>query len=255
MKEEQYEYKDEYKDEYKKREIHLDSTEGLSQTDCPQCSTPIAKGDIESDGHVVCHNCGNKFQVELTDIEIFERTKPHVYLPRSMEYLKLNSLLEFIYKPKGNFTGPLLFFTLFWNAIVGLFVLLAFANGEFSSLLFLSVHIFIGISLIMKTFGDVINKTYVTIDKDYLNIEKKPLQLFRRKAILTKDIKQLFVKKYTNGSVNDKPIYSYGLYVLLKSKKEKRILSNFASPEHAQFIEQEIEIFLGISDKKMPDEV
>ena len=120
MKEEQeesYEYKDEYKDKYKKRELHLEDIEGLSQTDCPQCYTPIAKGDIEADGHVVCPNCGHQFQVELTDVEIFERTKPHVYLPRSMEYLKLNSLLEFIYKPKGSFTGALLFATLFWNAV------------------------------------------------------------------------------------------------------------------------------------------
>ena len=106
----------------------------------------------------------------------------------------------------------------------------------------------------MKTFGDIINKTYVTIDNEYLNIERKPLQLYRHKAILTKDIQQLFVKKYKNGSVNDKPVYAYGLYAQMKNKREKRILSNFASPEHARFIEQEIEIFLGISDKKMPDE-
>lgn len=253
--EEQYEYKDEYKDEYKKRRIHLDISEGLSQIDCPQCSTPIANDDIEADGHVVCPNCGNQFEVGLTDIEIFERTKPHVYLPRSMEYLKLNSLLEFIYRPKGSFTTPLLFATLFWNAIVGFFVLSAIASGEYGSLLFMLVHIFIGISLIMKTFGDLINKTYVTIDKDYLNIERKPLQFFRQKPILTKDIQQLFVKKYQNGSVNDKPIYSYGLYAQMNNKTEKRILSNFASLEHARFIEQEIEIFLGISDKKMPREV
>jgi len=256
MKEEgQYEYKDEYKEKFKKKELRLGFPEGLSHTDCPQCFSPIAEDQIQADGQVVCHNCGHQFQIALTDIEIFERTKPHVYLPRGMEYLKLNSLLEFIYKPKGSFTGPLLFFTLFWNAFVGLFVLTAFASGDVTSLLFLSLHILVGIFLLMKTFGDFVNKTYVTIDQDYLNIEKKPLQLFKRKAILTKDIQQLFVKKYSDGSVNDKPIYSYGLYARMKDKSEKRILDNFATPEHAQFIEQEIEIFLGINDEQMPQEV
>lgn len=243
--------KEEYKKKYKKDErVELP---GLSRTDCPNCHNPIKQNEIDNHGHVVCSNCGTEFQVDK-DIAIFERTKPYVQLPRKMDYLKLHSMLEFIYKPSGFAVNFMLFFTIVWNLFMFIFVSSAIATGDFSQLIFMSLHLLVGAGLGMKTIGDLINKTYVTIDPDYIFIERKPLQIFKRQPIETKDIKQLFVKKYSSGSQNGKPIYSYGLYAKLHRGREIQILKDFARPEHAQFIEQEIEEFLGILDKNIAGE-
>ncbi len=245
--------KEEYKKKFKQDE-RVELPSGLSRTDCPNCHNPIKQSEIDSNGHVTCSNCGTAFQIDK-DIEIFERTKPYVQLPRKMDYLKLHSMLEFIYKPKGFAVNFILFFTIFWNLFMFVFVSAAIVSGDYSQLLFMSLHLMVGAGLGMKAIGDLVNKTYVTIDSDYIFIERKPLQIFKKQPIETKDIKQLFVKKYSSGKVNDKPVYSYGLYAKLHKGREKLLLKGFARPEHAQFIEQEIEEFLGILDRRVSGEV
>lgn len=245
-----------FKGEYKgSDDFYYDSPDGLSHADCPKCGVPVPKDAIDKEGMAVCGNCGDHFKVALSDIAIFERNKPYVQLPRNMEYLKLHSMLEFIYKPKVSMVTSMFFVTLFWNSIVGIFVMAAFMSGEYGSLIFLSLHILVGISLIALTLGNLINKTYVTINQENLIVEKKPLQFLRKPAVSTDDITQLYVKKYTSGSINERPIYAYGLYARLKNNKEIKILDNMATPEHAQFLEQEIEIFLGIKDRAVAGEI
>lgn len=245
--------KEEYKKKYKQNE-RVELPNGLSRTDCPNCHNPVKQSEIDQRGHITCSNCGTKFQLDK-DVEIFERTKPFVQLPRKMDYLKLHSMLEFIYKPDGFAVKFLLFFTIVWNLFMFIFVSTVIASGDFSQLLFMSVHLIVGAGLGIKTIGDLVNKTYITIDPEYIFIERKPLQILKSKPIETKDIKQFYVKKYSSGTVNDKPVYSYGLYAKLHNGREKLLLKGFVRPEHAQFIEQEIEEFLGIQDKRMSGEV
>ena len=245
--------KEEYKKKYKQDE-RVELPKGLSNIDCPNCHNPIMYNEIDNHGHIVCSNCGTEFQSDK-DIEIFERTKPYVQLPRKMDYLKLHSMLEFIYKPDGFGVKFMLFFTIAWNLFMFVFVTAAIATGDFTQLIFLSLHLLVGAGLAVKTISDIINKTYVTIDPDYIFIERKPIQIFKSKPIDTKDIEQLYVKKYKSGTVNNEPVYSYALYAKLRYKGEIQILKDFARPEHAQFIEQEIETFLGIRDKRVAGEI
>ena len=245
--------KEEYKKKYKKDE-RVALPESLSRVDCPNCHNPIKQNEIDTHGHVICSNCGTEFQIDK-DIEIFERTKPYVQLPRKMDYLKLHSMLEFIYKPNGFAVNFMLFFTIIWNLFMFIFVIATIASGDYLQLMFLSIHLTIGAGLAIKTIGDLVNKTYVTIDHDYIFIERKPLQILKKQPIETKNIKQLFVKKYSSGKVNGKPVFSYGLYAKLQKGQEILLLKNFARAEHAQFIEQEIEGFLGIRDQKVRGEV
>lgn len=244
--------KEKYKAKYEDR-VELPS--GLSNIDCPNCHTPIKDNAVERNRNVVCNNCGTAFKID-GDLAIFKRNKPFVQLPKNIEYLKLYSMLEFIYKPQGFAVNFMLFFTLFWNLFMVAFVMAIFSSGSenFGALVPLSLHLLIGAGLAVHSIGNLLNKVYVTIDDAYIFVEKRPIQIFKSKPIAIADVKQFFVKKYEAGKINDRPVFAFALYVRLINGKEIRLIKDFSKVEHAQYVEQEIEIFLKIIDDDIAGE-
>ncbi len=228
---------------------------------CKNCDEPIPTENINLNKTLAkCDHCNALFSF---DDEIFfenRRGRPEFIMPEGTEVLELLSSLEielswFKSMKRSNIAFEV-FFTVFWNFIVlTMLVAMLFAGGGIG-ILFLSVHLIVGLSLAYRLFSKFFNKTLIKISNRKINIEHAPFKLFMPKdtEIHSDDIAQLYVSEYfTGSSQNGKKLTSYGLYVILKSGKKIRIIKN-CNKETALYLEQEIERYLKIEDKPVSGE-
>ena len=120
-------------------------------------------------------------------------------------------------------------------------------------LLFTSLHLLIGISLIYYILSVMLNKTYVFASKREISIEHRPLRLpfYPNRNIHALDLDQLFVKKYTSSKTNGRPNYAFSVTARMKTGSEIQLVKGLRQPEQAAYVEQQIEKFLQIEDRTM----
>jgi predicted Zn finger-like uncharacterized protein len=224
---------------------------------CPSCDADIRSDDINIDRALAkCSSCHAVFSIE-EGLPVSARRKPEVLLPNEMEVLKLRSELEILVKwRKTSSIGFLMFFTIFWNAILLPFAIGAIMSGEFGLLLGLSAHLTVGICLAYFVLTSLINTSYITVNEYRLHIEHKPLPLpfYPDRDIPIQDIDQVFIEKYVASKTNGRPNYAYAVVVELKDRKRVKVIKGLHHPNQALYIEQEIEAFLEIPDRAVDDE-
>ncbi|MEM1119148.1 MAG: hypothetical protein AAGJ18_01785 [Bacteroidota bacterium] len=233
-----------------------------SKLSCPNCGSDIFSDNINIDKAIAkCGNCHHVFSFEQ---EVKRRSRGgrrrEIFQPEGIEMFRLRSELNIDYKwRKTQSTNYfMLFFTLMWNAMILPSAFAAVISGELFSLLFMSVHIGVGVWLLLTQLSKFINSTYITVDERYLTIENRPISKpwFKNKKIPVEYVDQIFVKKKNAGSSNGNPIYGYSVMALDKrSKQEITLIEGLSKSDKALFIEQEIEYFLGIEDRQVRGEV
>jgi hypothetical protein len=79
--------------------------------------------------------------------------------------------------------------------------------------------------------------------------------LFRRNhKIPVEDIDQLYVTRYAESRTNGTPNYAYALYAILRGGRKMRLVKGM-NEQTQKYLEYEIESFLNIKDRKVPDSV
>ena len=235
-----------------------------SLLECPSCATLVSEDDINIQKTIAkCSNCGVVFnfeeQVETPVIHRREKQKPEVFLPKGVEILELRESLdiELSWGKKWYENIFMLFFTFAWNAFIAVFVVMALSSGGFGMLPFMSVHILVGIGLIYYQLTTFFNRTYVTANRYHINIEHKPIPVpfYGNKLIEVSEIDQLFVHKYVKStSKNGTRSYSHAVKMMLKSGRVEQLIKGIDYYDQARFIEQELERFLGIQDRRVGEE-
>ena len=218
---------------------------------CPKCDEPIAGGDINIHTSLAhCKHCSNTFQLEEWNNV---RQKTEVFMPHGIEVLKLNNELDIELTWRRSLNTFLTIFTIFWNSIIFVIAAVVILSGNYSALLFLSIHLSVGIGLLYHTLTKIFNRTNITVNRYRLLIEHRPLKLpfYPDRNIPIGDIEQVFVEKYTASTNNGQPNYAYSVNTILKGNKRIQLLKGMKHPDQALYIEQEIEHFLQIEDKKV----
>lgn len=80
-----------------------------------------------------------------------------------------------------------------------------------------------------------------------------PLPLHKAKEIELGQIDQMYVSRYTESTSNGVPNYAFALYALMKDGEKVSLLRGM-NKETQQYIEQEIEGYLGIPNKRISEE-
>ena len=235
-----------------------------SLLECPSCATLVSEDDINIKKTIAkCSNCGVVFnfeeQVETPVIHRQEKQKPEVFLPEGIEVLELRESLdiELSWGKRWYENIFLLFFTVVWNLFIGVFVFMAFFSGGVGMLPFMSIHILVGIGLIYYQLATFLNTTYITANRHHIHIEHKPIRVpfFGSKLIEVTEINQLFVHKYVKStSKNGTRSYSHAVKMMLNSGRVEQLIKGIDYYDQARFIEQELERFLGIQDRKVSEE-
>jgi len=227
---------------------------------CPECRAPIFSDDIELVKTIAkCKSCNNIFNFENnlgTSGSLPARYRKEIVMPPGIEVLHLMSELEIMVKWRQSSKTFTLLFALFWNAFIGFMMVLFVGLGEFAPLVFLIPFILAGIYLLYSSIGYLVNTTYITVDDKRLSLEHKPLNFLIQKDSYyqPEEVEQLFVRKYSVGSTNGKPVYAFAVDLVLKNSKTKTLVKELHSVDYARYIEQEIEHYLKIKDRPVDGE-
>ncbi len=239
------------------QEINFNAPEHQLLT-CPKCNHLITGEDINIEKAIAkCSNCHNVFGFAF-DSKIGGLV-PELIPPEGIEVLKLRSELDLrLDWKKTTSTGGksfLMAFTFLWNLILLPFVLMILISGNWGILLFMSLHLAVGLGLIWYMAAVFLNKTSITLSRHKLKIRTLPLRLPFTKSgeYDIDDIKQLFVSKYTASTSNGVPNYAYALYAIMKNGDKVSLLRGM-NRETQHYIEQELETFLGIANEKVKEE-
>ncbi len=128
---------------------------------CVDCNTPVSAADINLETCIAkCQNCHSVFGFQ-EQIEQVPRKRPEITMPENVEVLRLRNELDINFSWWTNGKKPtfLIFFTVFWNFIVGIFVVVALATGEWMMLAGISAHLTIGVGLAYYLLCKYFNKT------------------------------------------------------------------------------------------------
>ena len=225
---------------------------------CPKCNHLISGSDINIEKTIAkCSNCNHVFGFSH-DSKIGGLV-PELIPPEGVEVLKLRSELDLQLDwkkttSKGGKTF-LLAFTFLWNLILLPFVLVILLSGQWGILLFMSLHLLVGIGLLWYMAGVFLNKTSISLSRKKMKIRTVPLKLplFKSKEIDVDRIEQFYVTQYTASTTNGVPNYAYALYAIMDDGERVSIVRGM-NRETQHYIEQQLEAYLGIKNVKVAEE-
>ena len=224
---------------------------------CPDCqrSVPVSNINIQELAPK-CDTCQTVFFFDRDGSRLRPPERPAVELPDGMKVSRMLGELELSYSWRRHASGFLLVFGLFWNAMLIPFVLVAVASGQYMVFLGIGLHLLVGIGLLYYILASFLNSTYITVTPFELHIEHRPLPVpMRSKRVLSsKQIAQLYISKYASGKTNGQPNWAFAVEALLQNQSTLRLLSGLKTAGFASYLEQEIERFLNLADRRVKDE-
>ena len=240
-------------------ELHeIDLNDKSSLLTCPKCNHFISGKDINVESTIAkCGHCDHVFGFEYDSKT--EKLRSSQLIPDGIEVLKLRSELDMRLKWIDTTSkGGRAFITLFagfWNLMVLPFALFALLSGAWQILLFLSLHLIVGLGLLWHLACVYMNRTSISVTKHKLKVRTFPIRhfLWKNKEIDVNSIEQLYVTKYVESTTNGNPNYAYALYAILDDHSKVALLSGMNRPTQV-YIEREIENYLGIKNRKVPEE-
>jgi hypothetical protein len=166
---------------------------------------------------------------------------------------------ELIIKYKWNKTvGYIaLAFGLVWTAITANF----FLGDEISTdgdipwfaLVFITPFIGAGLFIFYVGLAYVLNTTMITINFDNVGVRHRPIPWKGNVDIYKYDLKQLYVKRQTHKGKHGER-YSYSLNAIDRENNDRVLLQILQNAQEAKWIEQKMEKFLKIEDKRVSGE-
>lgn len=247
----------EYKSPLSKTKLRLPDS-GV-QLHCPDCAKDIPAADINIAKAIAkCNHCQTVFSFE-EEIKNAVR-RPEILLPEGIELLELQSELDirFKWRKMKALNGFLVFFTLFWNLMLLPFVGFAVLSGEYTILLGTSVHILVGAGFLYHIITRLFNTTQIIVDEYQLSVEHRPFKIpffYPDRNVDVNDIQQLYVRKYVaSSSKSGYKSYAYALHAKVLGAEDISLVKGVKNKEKVQYLEQEIERYLGIPDERIEEE-
>jgi len=225
---------------------------------CPKCHHLISGDDINIEKTIAkCSHCHHVFGFSH-DSKIGGWV-PELIPPDGIEVLKLRSELDLRLDwkkttSKGGKTF-LLAFTFLWNLILLPFVLMILLSGSWGILMFMSLHLAVGLGLIWNMAAIYFNKTAINLSRHQMRIRTVPFRFPFSKSgkYPIADIQQFYVSKYTASTSNGVPNYAYALYAIMKNGDKVSMVRGM-NRETQHYIEQELENYLGITNIRVSGE-
>ena len=232
---------------------------------CVNCGSEIAGENININSSLAkCGNCNTVFSIKDDHFflkEEVETKRPEMIMPEGTDVLELSESLDIRLDwlkshPRGAL-GFLTIFAIFWNGILGAVAAGFWAMGQTSDIAFLGIHLLVGLVLLYYLATVYLNYTDIIVNRSYIDISHRPVKnpFIRAKRIESKEVDQLYVSRYVSSTTNGKPNYAYALFAILKTNGRKVKLVKGMNRETQLYLEQEIEKYLGIKDRPVPDSI
>jgi len=222
----------------------------FKKVNCPSCEKVVAADNLNLQNSVAkCGSCNVIFSIEeeVEKVKSKKGMKQEVFRPEGIDLFSFKDDLEITVQQhvQGvNAIGSALFVP------IAFLTLMIYFFGEKS----ISPYIPIVISMIASYFVYQVsntskNKTYVDINNQSLSIKSRPKNFKKDKTYTVDEIDQLYLKNAADGSGY------FSIYMIVNGmegqKHEKLLTLNTLSK--AKYLEQEIERYLSIEDRKVPE--
>jgi len=229
--------------EYKKRiKIkHVDLPElsnevNATHVNCPSCSEKVIAANLNINDMVgKCDHCDSIFSFKK-EVGNLHHNSFNDELEISVSHgPPILDIITLIAVPIGILIGSLLYFA--DGKQVGLYVLLG--------------SVILMINSIYNIYKHRKTKTFVTIDKDSIEVIHRPKNFKKDVFYDRSDIEQLYIK-------GDPHWGGHAVYAVINDpsgQQHKKIVSGMPSLIKAKYIEQEMERHLGIKNKKVIGEI
>jgi hypothetical protein len=115
-------------------------------------------------------------------------------------------------------------------------------------------HVAVGVGLTYYTLAGFFNRSRILVTRQEVVIAHGPLPWRGNLRISALDLEQLYCQEEANRGKNG-TYYRYQLSALLRDGRKIKLLSNLSKPDTALFIEQQIEKWLSIKDRRVEGEM
>jgi len=228
---------------------------------CPECDRDIPASDVSiATGVAKCTGCDAVFgfldQVSgSTGSAAPRKARDVAPQPKSFEVVETGGELGIRFHWRNPYVYPLIAFCLFWDGFLVVWYVIAFAtNGPWIMKVFPILHVAVGASLTYFVVASLINRTTLLFGLGQFQVKHGPLPWPGNRIGSADEIDQLYVTTYTQGR-NRSSQFVYAVMVRMKDGEKFKLVSGFDDLDKAIYLEQTIEEFLGIIDRRMPEEV
>lgn len=233
----------------------MSETPGLIELKCRNCGSELVPEDISARLSAVrCRHCDTLFALPAGHGRAAPLPRPTVGLP---ERFDLHESPRGIRIERGWLTGAtyaLLVFAILWNGFMLVWHGIALSQGQWMMSAFGLIHTAVGAGLVYKVLADFLNRTVIRVESGALTLRHGPLPWPGKKDFRTADFEQFYVtRKVTHGKNGSTTTYQ--LEALLAGGRRKTIVKGLPEPEHAIYLEQQLEKHLKIVDRPIDGEL
>ncbi len=231
----------------------------LKRLTCKSCGAPLGAEAISERLAVVrCNHCGCVFALETAPAaEHVDPPRREVPLPKNMEMFDSGNGLVIRRKWPVAQGLALSGFCVVWLAVCTT-IFSGFRETAGGGIFSLFALIFFGAGAVMGYTGlaMVLNTSTVRVEGQSVTIRHGPLPLRFGAELACPEIEQVYCcRKLTHHENSTRE--SFQVIALMRSGASRKLLADLDQAEQAIFVEQQIETFLGIRDRRVgdPDEV
>jgi len=220
----------------------------FKKVNCPSCTEEISAAHIDLPTAVAkCGGCNAIFSIkeEVASLDTKKEMKQELFRPEGVDLFYFKEDMEIaVQQPihwvdmSGALFLPLIaIFTTFlcYEKGISIYIPIFFAIG---SLFF-----------IYRAFKYRKAKTYIDINERFMTIKHRPNNFKTDQKFLVEDVDQIYLKHSTTNSGY------FALHAIVNSSKGQKhqSLIEVSTLSKAKYLEQEIEKYLGIEDRKVPE--
>ena len=224
----------------------------FKRVSCPACAEALNAEHLDLPNKVAkCCSCHVIFSIdeEIAELKSKKETKQEFFRPEGIDLFHYKGDLEIMLPQNVHGLEGFLFgmFALF----APFSILLHFKKGF--SVYFPFFFVIGTLFFLYRLFSYAKAKTYIDINERALTIKHRPNNLKKDKTFPVEDIDQVYIKQSVDGM-------GMGYFVLfmivngLKGQQHKDLIT-VNTLSKAKYLEQEIEKYLGIEDRRVPEEM
>lgn len=230
---------------------------------CPSCG---ARSIFPPGGErFVCQYCGNEHIFNLPSRadqaasapgkETLSR--PWIPRPENVKFEKRSDSLRLVRRWFTAGVIPLAFFCLFWDGFLCVWYSAAFmspAGPQIVMILFPTLHLAVGVGLSYFVLASFLNRTTIKVDRQWFIVQHDPVPWPGEVKVPVKELTQLYCQEKVKQGKRSTST-TYDLSAVLQDGRKKTLLTGLDSPEVAAFIEQQVESWLNIEDRRVVGEM
>ena len=226
--------------------MDISASTQLVELKCKNCGAPLSPADFSAQLMAArCPHCQAVFAISNPATPSIGR--PDASLPHTFQMNRTPQGLEIIRSWFEAKVWFILFFAIFWNGFMLVWHGIALSSGMWFMSAFGLIHTGIGLFLIYLVLAMFLNSTVIRANATSLEVKTGPLPWKGDKQINTAEVRQLYcLEKISQGKNGTSS--SYRVEAVMRDNRRETLIGGLSDPDHALFIEQQIERHLGLID-------